>query len=145
VVRGSVEGYRLAYPASRFELLVPDSRVEVEGSPDLAAQMLDKLAENAAGFSPAGTAVRVALEQRDASALLSVENQGARLPAELRGRLFDAMVSSRAGNAGGPHLGLGLYVARLIAEFHGGSVEATDLPAGDGVAVRVRLPLAASA
>jgi two-component system sensor histidine kinase ChvG len=38
----------------------------------------------------------------------------------------------------GPHLGLGLYVARLIAEFHGGSIDARNLPAGDGVVVRAR-------
>jgi signal transduction histidine kinase len=55
------------------------------------------------------------------------------------------MVSLRGERAGeGPHLGLGLYVARLIAEFHGGTIEAVDLPGGDGVAVRVRLPLARS-
>jgi signal transduction histidine kinase len=41
-----------------------------------------------------------------------------------------------------PHLGLGLYVARLIAEFHGGAIEATDSPARDGVVLRVHLPLA---
>jgi signal transduction histidine kinase len=33
-------------------------------------------------------------------------------------------------------------VARLIAEYHGGSIEAANLPAGDGVAVTVRIPLA---
>jgi len=34
-----------------------------------------------------------------------------------------------------PHLGLGLYVARLIAEFHGGTITAENLPSGEGVAV----------
>ena len=43
---------------------------------------------------------------------------------------------------GTPHLGIGLYVARLIAEFHGGSIAAADLPGGDGVALTVRIPLA---
>jgi two-component system sensor histidine kinase ChvG len=43
---------------------------------------------------------------------------------------------------GTPHLGLGLYVARLIAEFHGGTIGASNLPPGDGVAVGVHLPLA---
>jgi K+-sensing histidine kinase KdpD len=54
------------------------------------------------------------------------------------------MISMREGRhaAGTPHLGLGLYVARLIAEFHGGSILAANLPAGDGVAIRVRMPAA---
>jgi len=43
----------------------------------------------------------------------------------------------------GPHLGLGLYVARLIAEFHGGSIEARNLPGGEGVVVRARFARAA--
>jgi two-component system, OmpR family, sensor histidine kinase ChvG len=43
---------------------------------------------------------------------------------------------------GAPHLGLGLYVARLIAEFHGGSITAENLPTGDGVAISARLPIA---
>jgi K+-sensing histidine kinase KdpD len=61
----------------------------------------------------------------------------------MRGRLFESMVSVREPRAGGaPHLGLGLYVARLIAEFHGGAIEAADTAARDGVIVRVNLPLA---
>jgi two-component system sensor histidine kinase ChvG len=76
---------------------------------------------------------------------LSVENKGPLLPAEMRGRLFESMVSVRGAGAGqsqGPHLGLGLYVARLIAEFHGGTIDAADLASGEGVVLRVRLPLA---
>jgi signal transduction histidine kinase len=43
-----------------------------------------------------------------------------------------------------PHLGLGLYIVRLIAEFHGGSAAAHDRPDGRGVIVTVTLPLEAS-
>ena len=61
---------------------------------------------------------------------------------EVRGRLFESMISGRSARAGdAPHLGLGLYIARLIAEFHGGKIDAANL--ADGVAVTVTLPLAA--
>ena len=53
------------------------------------------------------------------------------------------MVSLRGERSGGaPHLGLGLYIARLIAEFHGGTLRAENLPGGDGVAFEVALPRA---
>jgi two-component system sensor histidine kinase ChvG len=143
LVRGCVDGYRSAYSGTPFVLELPGGVLEISGGADLAAQLLDKLVENAVEFSRTGAPVRILLHERDGAALLCVENQGPRLPAEMRGRLFDSMVSLRSERGGqGPHLGLGLYVARLIAEFHGGTIEAADLPAGDGVAVRVRLPLA---
>jgi signal transduction histidine kinase len=60
------------------------------------------------------------------------------------GKLFHSMVSVRqAGTADAePHLGLGLFVARLIAEFHGGTIAAGNRPTGDGVSVTVDLPAA---
>jgi len=143
LVRGCVDGYRSAYRGTPFALELRGGALEVSGGADLAAQLLDKLVENAVEFSLPGEPVRVLLEARDGAALLRVENKGPRLPAEMRGRLFDSMVSLRSERGGqAPHLGLGLYVARLIAEYHGGTIEARDLPAGDGVAVHLRLPLA---
>jgi signal transduction histidine kinase len=143
VVRGCVDGFRAAYPRTSFELELPARRMEVEGSPDLAAQLLDKLAENAVDFSRPDAPVRVTLEEVAGAAVLVVSNRGPLLPAEMRTGLFESMISVREGrSAGAPHLGLGLYVVRLIAEFHGGSVQAANLASGDGVAIRVRFPLA---
>lgn len=143
VLRGCVDGYRIAYPQAAFALVLPTRRMEVEGSPDLAAQLLDKLVENAVDFSPPGEPIRIALEETRGDALLTLTNKGRVLPEAMRGRLFDSMISVREGGATAtPHLGIGLYVARLIAEFHGGSIAATDLPSQDGVTLLVRLPLA---
>jgi signal transduction histidine kinase len=144
VVRGCVEGYRLAYPQTGFALELPPGRkVEVEGAPDLAAQLLDKLVENAVDFSTGGAPVRVALDDASGAAALTVTNKGPLLPDKMRTRLFESMISMReASGTGTPHLGLGLFVARLIAEFHGGSIAASNLPGGDGVALGVRIPLA---
>jgi two-component system, OmpR family, sensor histidine kinase ChvG len=143
VVRGCVEGYRLAYATTPFALELPALSLEVSGSPDLGAQMLDKLVENAVEFSPPGEAVRVRLEEQGRYALLAVHNKGPTLPVAMRARLFESMVSVREPRPGAtPHLGLGLYVARLIAEFHGGAIEAADAETGGGVVLRVHLPLA---
>ena len=147
VVSGCVEGYRLAYPAQSFELELRQDKASMQGSPDLAAQLLDKLVANAVDFSRAGEPVRVSLRVADGLAELGVENRGPLLPEAMRGKLFESMVSvrgerSRDGKSAEPHLGLGLYVARLIAEFHGGSIRAENLASGGGVAVTATFRLA---
>jgi two-component system sensor histidine kinase ChvG len=140
VVRGCIEGYRLAYAPRVFELAVPPEAAPVLGAADLLAQMLDKLAENAVDFAPAGTPVRVFLALNADQVVLRIENRGPGLPDSIRDSLFESMVSVRGErSAGAPHLGLGLYIARLIAEFHGGTLRAENLPGGDGVAIEARL------
>ena len=144
VVAGCVDGYRAAYPRHEFELRLQPGPLPVDGAPDLIAQLLDKLVANAIEFGVPGTPVVVALARDEGSVNLRVENEGAPLPAGMHERLFDSMVSIRADQKSEePHLGLGLYIVRLIAEFHRGRVSATDRDQGRGVVVSVSLPLAA--
>ncbi len=142
VVQQCVAGYRLAYGGRSFELAMSASTLAVNGSPDQMAQLLDKLVGNATDFALPGTPIVVSLGQAAGMAELSVANRGPRLPAGMAGKLFESMISVRPAAGGEPHLGLGLYVARLIAEFHGGSITAADLPNGEGVVVSVTLPTA---
>ncbi len=141
LVRDCVDGYKLAYPQLIFECRVPDQAVTIHGSPDLMAQLLDKLIANAADFTRPDAPIVIAVDVATGRAQLRVANQGPNLPEEIRGRLFDSMISARVERSDAePHLGLGLYIARQIAEFHGGTIDADDLPEG-GVAVTVYLPI----
>ena len=148
VVAGCIEGYRVAFSGRVFELELPrepSAQVLVEGSPDLISQLLDKLVDNAKDFGTPGTPIRVRLECTDSDAVLSVANQGVPLPEGMRDRVFASMVSMRKGSpATGPHLGLGLHIARLITEFHRGTIRAEDLPEG-GVRIVVSVPRAKAA
>jgi two-component system sensor histidine kinase ChvG len=137
VVRGCVEGYASAFPRAKFSLSVPGQPVVLKGAPDLYAQMLDKLAANAADFSEGEEPIRVRLDDQGS---LTVSNSGPLLPADMAGRLFESMVSGRAGSGGEPHLGLGLYIVRLVAEFHGGQARAANREDGSGVVFRVDCP-----
>ena len=141
VVVGCVEGYRSAYAPRQFTLSAPEEGVMLTGVPDLIAQMLDKLVANAADFALEGTAIELALRAGDIEATLSVRNAGPRIPEEIRQRLFQSMASARATTSDDePHLGLGLYIAQLIAEFHHGSIAMRDRADPEGVEVAVRLP-----
>ncbi|HSG91569.1 MAG TPA: ATP-binding protein [Pseudomonadales bacterium] len=106
-------------------------------------QLLDKIIDNAVDFQRPGTPIRVLLDVRRDVLEITVANQGPPLDADILGSLFDSMVTRRTTTRDNRlHFGLGLYVVRVIAERHGGSVRAANLPGGDGVAVTVTLPLA---
>lgn len=125
------EGCRQTFDSHRFNVVVParDS-ARIAGSAELLSQLLDKLVDNAADFSPAGSRIALRVVPRGRWLSLQVDNTGPQLPDGLQERLFDSMVSSRNGGQRGAHLGLGLHIARLIARHHGGSIRALNRPGG---------------
>ncbi|HZQ60221.1 MAG TPA: ATP-binding protein [Casimicrobiaceae bacterium] len=141
LVAGCVDGYRSAYSGFTFAFHAPDASLVVDAAPDLIAQMLDKLVVNATEFALGGSTIDVRLQSAGSEARLSVSNAGPLLPEDMRSRLFDSMVSVRSERGGDvPHLGLGLYIVRLIAEFHGGRAFADNRPDASGVTITVVLP-----
>jgi dedicated sortase system histidine kinase len=140
LVRNIGSAYRQSFARHAIETRVPAESCTIEGSPDLIVQMLDKLMDNAADFSPPGGRIDLTLEADSRNCRLSVVNAGPPLPPQLDGRLFESLVSHRPASELKPHLGLGLYIVRLIADFHHASVTATNLPEDSGVVFAVELP-----
>jgi two-component system sensor histidine kinase ChvG len=136
-----VSGYRTAYPKQVIELKVPDSTVEINASPELLAQLLDKLMDNARDFCDEGGAICFSVERSASTALLIVENDGPLLPEGMAEQLFESMVSVREGKSETVHMGLGLAIVRLVAEFHGGTVSAVNREAKAGVRFTVTVPM----
>jgi len=135
VLDSTAAAYRDAYPARDFLFTCSAPDTSMRGSPELLIQMLDKLIDNAVGFSGAGDTISITLHARDEETLeLAVANPGPPLPERMRDQLFDSMVSMRSADSR-RHLGLGLYVARLIAEGHGGSIVAENIDGGVRFAV----------
>ena len=139
--RAAVAGYRDAFPKARFMLDVPADGCLLYGAPELIAQMLDKLVENAVDFTPPGGAITLKLARAGGRYELSVENDGPSIPDAMLGRLFESLFEHRQGSDDKPHFGLGLYIVRLIAEFHDGNALAVNRPDGNGAAFRVSLPM----
>jgi len=137
VLRSTSAAYRDVYQMRNFELTSQVDSALVRGSPELVIQMLDKLVDNAVGFSGDGDTITFTLAAAEGVVTLTVSNPGPSLPERMRSQMFDSMVSMRP-REDNKHLGLGLYVARLIAEGHGGKIDAENTD--DGVAVSVTLP-----
>lgn len=127
-----VEGWRLAYSGVELRLSVPGAPLRAQLAPDLFEQMMEKLLANAVDFHEPGTPIGIALEAGPAEWSVSVTNRGPALPRDMEGRLFDSMVSVRDKRSAGdgPHLGLGLYIVRLIAAYHGAAARADNAAEG---------------
>jgi len=138
VLKSTVIAYRDAYNERLFEFDCDIESAPAIGSPELLIQMLDKLVDNAVGFSSAGDTIMIGLKEDHSDFVLSVMNPGPPLPSRMRTQLFDSMVSMRE-NENSRHLGLGLYIAKLISEGHGGRISASNVDGG--VAFEVRLPV----
>jgi dedicated sortase system histidine kinase len=140
LVREAVAAYGTGFPQRRFTFELPESPIEIVGAPELIVQMLDKLIDNAVDFSGEGATISVVLRADATHAELSVANPGPPLPPEATTRLFESLWQYRATESDKrPHFGLGLYIVRLIAEFHGGSAQAANLPDDSGAIFTVRL------
>ena len=137
----AVAAYRDGFPATHFALHTPQDPCFARGAPDLMVQLLDKLIENAVDFCPRDGAITVGLERVQANYCLQVANDGPLIPEALMGRLFESLFEQRAGGDDKPHFGLGLYIVRLIAEFHGGTAVAANRDDASGVVFTIMLPL----
>jgi heavy metal sensor kinase len=133
-------------------LLASDKSVSVElsnlpeaafhGDEDLLRQMVMNLVDNAVKFTPAGGTVRLGLARRGGEYLLSVSDTGPGIPAEARPHVFERFyradkARSRSEDGGA---GLGLAIARWIAQAHDGDLRLDDSDAA-GATFTIRLPL----
>ncbi len=142
VLFGCVEGYKLAYPDSIFETDIPQQPIYVNGVPEYIAQLLDKLIANAVEFSYERQPIMIYCRPLRDHAVIKVSNAGPNLPEEMKDRLFDSMISVRPQEKQKqPHLGMGLHIARLITDFHGGHIRAENRSDREGVVVTVVIPL----
>jgi signal transduction histidine kinase len=145
LVRSAAAGYRDGFPRARIEVQTPPDPCFMHGAPDLVLQMLDKLIENAVDFcSPEGT-ILIRLTRAGAGTgagyELAVVNDGPPIPPTVLSRLFESLFEHRQGHDERPHFGLGLYIVRLVAEFHGGTAVAENRVDSPGAAFIVTLPL----
>lgn len=142
VVKGCVEGYRLAYPLSQFTLDIGGYAIFVKGVPEYIAQLLDKLVANAVEFSHPGQPIVVDCRIVRDQAVIRISNAGPYLPQEMKDRVFESMVSVRPHQKQSqPHLGMGLHIARLITDFHNGQIRADNREDIEGVTITVSIPL----
>ena len=98
--------------------------VTVPGDRDKLRQLVSVLLDNAIKYGAEGGTITLSLQKTDRAARLTVSNPGAPIPAEQLPRLFERFYRADASRGEQSGFGLGLPIARTIAEEHKGSLRA---------------------
>ena len=119
----------------------------VFGSEEMIETVIENLIDNAVSFSRPRSEILIHLSRDGSFADLTVCDQGPGVPAGQLDRIFDRYYSERraeaANDSSSSYFGIGLWIARRNVEAMGGTIAAENrMP--QGLAVRVRLPLAPS-
>ncbi len=136
-----LENYQNTHTLHYFSIKLPEQEIPLYGWPYAIEQMLDNLLNNAVDYSDPGRPIEISAELQSQTIEIRICNEGPAIDHEIRDTLFESMVSSRKeSNPERPHLGLGLYIVRLVAEHHGGQVSAHSRESVEGSCFRVTLP-----
>jgi signal transduction histidine kinase len=140
LVRDSAAAAGHAQDEVAVEAIVRDQLPPVRGDRDRLRQVLVNLIDNAVKYSPPGDEVRVEAENADGRVVIEVRDRGPGISPEHQRVIFEKFGRVNVGEHAKPGTGLGLFIARSIAEAHGGALEVRSAP-GRGATFRLSLPL----
>ncbi|MEO7247575.1 MAG: stimulus-sensing domain-containing protein [Novosphingobium sp.] len=128
----------------RVESKTAIKRCMVAGDPARLERVLHNLIDNAVSFSPPQGTIAITVDRRDARVRVSICDDGPGIPIDAREKVFERFHSLRPeAEDFGSHSGLGLAIARTIAEAHDGSLIARDREDGQsGACLVLELPAA---
>ncbi|MDQ3541928.1 MAG: PAS domain S-box protein, partial [Chloroflexota bacterium] len=131
---------RIQHDARRMRVVTSGAPVIGQWDRDRIGQILDNLLENAAKYTDEASEIVVTVTGTESEARVSITDRGPGISADAASRLFERFyrVDESGATAG---LGLGLYIARMLAEAQGGRIW-VESELGTGSTFTVALPLA---
>ena len=138
LVRESVSTAELAQDEVHLTVDVARGVPEIHADPERLRQLLDNLVANAVKFSQVGQEVRLLVAGEDGGVRIAVRDEGPGIAPEHQVLIFEKFGRAAAGR-GMPGTGLGLFIARSIAEAHGGTLDVHSA-LGRGTTFSVFLP-----
>jgi len=148
VVESALEAARPLFLGRRhaLDVTLPEAPVVLLGDPVRLAQILTNLLSNAARYTEPGGRIRVEAACEGDAVVLRVVDSGIGIPAAELAHIFTMFSqAAQADEVDGGGLGIGLALAKQLAELHGGSLTAASEGPGKGSAFTLRLPLEAGA
>ena len=139
LARESAAAAEFAQDEVRLKVVVAAPLPEVHGDRERLRQLLDNLVSNAVKYSAAGQEVHVGLAGENGRVRVTVRDEGPGIAAEHQTLIFEKFGRTAVGGAK-PGTGLGLFIARSIAQAHGGSLDVHSAP-GLGSTFTFTLPV----
>jgi signal transduction histidine kinase len=112
----------------------------VRGDRDRLRQLLLNLMSNAAKYTVSGDEIEVRAAAEDGAVSITVEDHGPGIPPDQQRLAFEKFGRVNSGGRSKPGAGLGLFIARSIAEAHGGTLDVRS-DSGSGATFTIRLPI----
>ena len=126
--------------AVRVHANVPAPMPRVRGDAERLRQVLGNLIDNALKYSPEGDEVHVTAQQENGVVHISVIDHGPGIPRDQHGLIFEKFGRAAVPGGSKPGSGLGLFIARSIAEAHGGTLDVVSQPEA-GAIFTLTLPI----
>jgi signal transduction histidine kinase len=141
LVRETAAMIEVANDEVRVTSTVTEPLPAVRGDRDRLRQLLLNLLSNAAKYTVSGDEIEVRAAAEDGSIVVSVADHGPGIASDQQRLVFEKFGRVNSGGRSKPGAGLGLFIARSIAEAHGGTLDLRS-DAGAGATFTVRLPIA---
>jgi len=142
-VKHAVETLQNDFQTKQLKLEIDLPHRALFGSADATriAQVLINLLSNSLKFTASGGVVNVRLTEEGNAAVLTVRDTGQGIDPSLLQELFTMFFQTEGPKTGKSGLGVGLALAKVLVELHGGTIEAGSEGEGTGATFTVRLPL----
>jgi two-component system, OmpR family, sensor histidine kinase KdpD len=140
LVADSIERSKRQWPEWQFSCATTNAVCNVTADTEMLRLALNQLLDNACRYSPGGSTIDIGVETQPPFASVHITNSG-HIPAAERSRIFERFYRGAEARRSAGGSGLGLYVARKIAQAHGGRLELDpEDPASNVVTFRLLLP-----
>jgi signal transduction histidine kinase len=142
VLKSTIEGVRPFFERRNHVLSAQISgEIQAEADHTRIAQILTNLLHNAAKFTPANGSIRIELTEEGGNAVFRVTDSGAGIRSDQLERVFDMFARiERPGVSAEPGLGIGLALARRLADMHGGRLSVSSPGEGQGTTFTLQIP-----
>ncbi|QDU46369.1 Autoinducer 2 sensor kinase/phosphatase LuxQ [Symmachiella dynata] len=144
VIQSAVEASNSFIDESNHKLItdIPSEPIYLNADPNRLAQVVSNLLNNSIKYTPEGGRIRLSAERQENDVVVSVEDNGLGIPAEMLDRIFEMFAQiDRPQEKGYTGLGIGLSLVKSLVELHQGQIEVHSEGIGKGSLFSVRLPI----